>query len=75
MEQMSGDKAKYPEPDPRFDPLLSRSILLEPLMSRTFFQILREDFLPPFRGRKKQHKRPRHGILNAGARKSVNPVR
>jgi hypothetical protein len=36
-----------------------KEALLKPshLIRRTFFQILREDFLPPFPGRKKRRKR------------------
>ena len=37
--------------------LLERALEPKPPMERGFFQILREDFLPPFPGRKKRRKR------------------
>jgi hypothetical protein len=62
---MSGDKTQQParprspfHEEPLSDEELASRLGWFMTVERGFFQILREDFLPPFRGRKKKHKRP-----------------
>jgi hypothetical protein len=55
---MSGNKAKRQPSGPLSDEELAARIGMLKTVERGFFQILREDYLPPFHGRKKKHKRP-----------------